>query len=205
MRLWVIRHCETDFNREKRCQGTSDIPLNDKGRRQAEAVADYMRHFNLDAVYSSPSLRAVQTAQAFAIPAGIAITKEAGLMELNQGIFEGCNMEEMMRIHPEVLQQWISNPADTKLPEGESMRELETRVWQVVENIAKNHSTTANIAIVSHNLAISTIICKILGLNLNMFRKFRISPGGISVADFTKLGPVLVSLNITSHLINIED
>lgn len=164
-----------------------------------------MRRFNLDAVYSSPSLRAVQTAEAFAIPAGLPIKRENSLMELNQGVFEGCNMEDMMRLHPEVLQQWLSNPADTKLPEGESMRELEARVWKVVENIAETYPSSAHVALVSHNLAISTLICKILGLDLNMFRKFRILPGGISIVDFTKLGAVLISLNETSHLIGIED
>lgn len=205
MKLWIIRHCETDFNREKRCQGTIDIPLSEKGLRQAEAVADYMRRFSLDAVYSSPSLRAVQTAQAFAVPLGLPIIKEVGLMELKQGIFEGCTMEDMMRLDPQVLQSWIKNPADTKLPEGENMRELESRTWEVVEKIRTTCDSQACIAMVSHNLAISTIICKILGLDLNMFRKFRISPGGISQVEFTKVGAVVVSLNETSHLTDIEE
>lgn len=200
MRLWLIRHGETDFNRERRCQGTSDLDLNETGVKQASAIARYMANISLTAVHSSPLKRAFQTAAAFAEPAGIEIKPEPGLMELDQGVFEGCKMEEMTRSHPDVIKDWIANPAETLLPGGESMRQLEKRAWEAILRISKSYPRDATIAAVSHNLAISTILCKVLSMDLNLFRKFRLSPAGLSRIDFTPLGPVLVSMNNTSHL-----
>lgn len=200
MRLWLIRHGETEWNRERRCQGTSDLDLNEFGRGQARAVALYMKNINLNAVHSSPLKRAYQTAIAFAEPAGLTINLETGLMELNQGDFEGAVMDDISKTHPQLLREWIMKPAETVMPGGESMRQLEQRAWATIMKISSSYSHDAKIAVVSHNLALTTIICKTLALDLNLFRRIRISPASISIVEFSQLGPVLVSMNNTSHL-----
>jgi len=200
MRLWLIRHGETEWNRERRCQGTSDLDLNETGHAQAQAIARFMAGIGLDAVHSSPLKRAYQTAIAFAAPAGLTINLETGLMELNQGDFEGALMDQISKTHPQLLRDWIRNPAETVMPGGESMRQLEHRAWAAILAISSSYSHDAKIAVVSHNLALTTILCKVLGLDLNLFRRIRISTASISIVDFTPLGAVLSSMNNTDHL-----
>lgn len=200
LRLWLIRHGETRYNKERRCQGVSDIELNDTGREQALAIAARMESVRLDAVHSSPSKRAVETARPCAENAGVEIKMEPGLMELDQGDFEGCKMDEIASMHPEILKDWIRNPADTVMPGGESMRQLQERAWSSIEGIANSYPGDTKVAAICHNLTLSTLMCKILELDLDRFRRFRLSQACISIVDFTALGPVLVTLNDTSHL-----
>ena len=80
------------------------------------------------------------------------------------------------------------------------MRQLEKRAWATILKITSSYPPDAKIAVLSHNLALSTILCKALGLDLNLFRRIRLSTAGVSIVDFTTLGPVLVSMNNTSHL-----
>jgi broad specificity phosphatase PhoE len=200
LRLWLIRHGETEWNREGRCQGKSDLDLNETGLAQAKAIGLRFEKVPLVAVHSSPLKRAYKTAQFLAKIAAVEIKLEPGLMELDQGDFEGCVMEEVSRTHSEIIKEWIKNPADMVLPGGESMRQLEQRALASVLKISSFYPKDAQVAAVSHNLALCTILCNVLGIGLDHFRRIRLSPAGVSAVDFTPLGPVLVSMNSTYHL-----
>ena len=101
--------------------------------------------------------------------------------------------------HPEFILKWTTDAASARLPGGESLPELQERVWDVVQRIlADNHS--GSVVIVSHFFALLSIICKVLGLGLSEFRRFGISVASISMLEFNAGKVRLHSFNDTCHL-----
>jgi len=198
MKLFLIRHGQTLWNVEERCQGFSDIELDEVGIRQAQAIARALRPEPLEAVYSSPLRRALVTAQYVAAPHGLEVVTDAGLMEINQGEFEGLTMPEL-RKHGEFLREWFLRPATLRIPGGESMAEVQDRAWAAVERMWQAHPNGV-VAAVGHNLANITILCRAVGLALNDFRRLRQSVASISSIEMTEQGCTLTSLNQEYHL-----
>lgn len=202
-RVYLVRHGETVWNREKRTQGWTDIELNAHGRRQAEAIAQALHATPLRAVYASTLRRAIATAQAVAARHGLAVLTDPDLRELNQGAMDGLTTEEMLRDFAAVLDEWRICPGPLKLPEGESMAELQERAWTAVGRIVAGHPGEV-VAVVSHNLAIITILSRLLGLDLNNFRRLRQDVAAINVLEFGPSGPAIIRLNDVSHLSSLE-
>ena len=96
MKLYIIRHGQTDWNVEGKIQGRQDIPLNDMGRRQARALADGMKSRPVASVYSSPQKRAMETAEAIAGPLGLTVKAVPQLMEIGYGDWEGRSAEDIL-------------------------------------------------------------------------------------------------------------
>jgi broad specificity phosphatase PhoE len=199
LRLLLVRHGETIWNHQRRCQGFSDIPLSAAGEEQAKNLARALKPVPLDAVISSDLVRAKRTAEFIAEPHQIMIKTDARFRELNQGQLEGKNITEMLADHPALLKQWMENPADTVMPEGESLSKLQARASSAINEIAANYPDHT-VAVVSHNLCILTIVCKIINLNLNDFRRLRIDNASVSEIEFSSRGPILNRINDIHHL-----
>lgn len=100
MRFFFIRHGETNWNKEKRLQGKSDIPLNDTGRAQAKAAANDFSQQNIDYIISSPLLRAKETAQILNQHLSATIVYDDRLIERDHGIIEGMSEEDIKTRNP---------------------------------------------------------------------------------------------------------
>lgn len=200
MKIYLIRHGETAWNLERRCQGFSDIELNLKGLEQAKKIANSLKNKTVTAVYSSPLKRARQTAEAIATLHGLEIILEDGLKEINQGIFEGVVYEELRKNYKDILQKWFDDPCNLQIPEGESLKVVQERAWKCMEKIIGSHEKGETLVIVSHNLTILTIICRLLNLDLKHFRRLRKDVAAKTLIEVTQHHPVLVELNDTSHL-----
>ncbi len=203
MLLYLIRHGETDWNIEQRCQGFSDIPLNEKGRQQAEAIARNLSGTEIGAIYSSTLSRAHGTALIIAKYHDAPVQTTHALRELNQGDFEGLALKELFGNHADFLAEWLRNPADLRVPGGESLREVQARAWAKCEEIINKHSD-GNIVIVGHNLCNLTILCKIMKMDLSDFRRIHLDVASINIIEFGGRWPhpVVIRLNDTSHLRN---
>jgi broad specificity phosphatase PhoE len=201
MILHLIRHSETEWNVEQRCQGFSDSPLTDTGRRQVEATARHMAGIKVETVYSSTLGRAHSMACAIADYHKVPVRKLDAFRELNQGEFEGLMLTELVDNHPDFLQQWLLDPADAKIPGGESMREVQQRAWSALEKIVKEHDD-GNVVVVSHNLCIMALLCRIMKVELANFRRIRQDVAAINTVEFGGRWPhpVVVRLNDTCHL-----
>lgn len=199
MRLILVRHGETAFNRDRRVQGLSDICLTEAGERQARAVAHRLQLEPVDAFYCSPLERALATARVIAAAHNLPIIVEEGLQEMDIGEMEGLTGEEMWAQHPELLRCWAEDPASVRMPGGETLDELQERAWTAVEKILGNHQGQTVVA-VSHNFAIQTIVCRALGLSLANFHRLRLDLCGLSIIEFGRRGPALVTYNDTCHL-----
>ena len=197
MELILIRHGETIWNKEGRVQGLSDIELSDVGLNQAHKLALSMQDINIKAIYSSPLKRAYQTAHIINEIHNAPIYLEPGLMEMDQGDFEGLTFKEIKACEKDFLQQWIQDPAAVTMPNGESLAGLQNRAWSVVANIIDK---TENALIVSHNFTIAAILCKIQNISLSQFRKVCVGTASKTVVSFHNGSASVDVLNDRTHL-----
>ena len=159
----LIRHGQTEWNKERRFLGRTDIPLNETGHFQAAQLAGSLCNIPISAIYSSPLLRAWGTAQAIATDRGLEPIVVDGLTELNQGDLEGLYGADLKRDFPDFYREWINDPTDVRIPGGETLAECTRRAVDSFFTVVSRHQPGNPIAIVSHKVAISGIICEALG------------------------------------------
>lgn len=200
MRLILARHGETESNRERLALGREDVPLNDKGRLQAAALARSLGGLPIVAVYSSPLARAFDTARAVADPYGLEVQVEDRLIEMDIGEMEGLTPKDLQAQHGDFIRRWFTAEAATvAMPGGENLQQVQDRAWAAVESLRETHPEDTVIA-VSHNFVIRAIACHALRLPLAEFRRFRLDLGAKAVLDVQTDRVVLVELNDTCHL-----
>jgi probable phosphoglycerate mutase len=200
-RLIFVRHGETDSNVEGRSQGRRDVPLNDLGRRQAEALGMRLAPLDLSAIVSSRSTRAHDTALAIGRIAGLEVQLDDRLGEVHQGDLDGMIGDEMRERHPEFMRRWRDDdPADLRIPGGETLREAQARMIEAVSDAI--HATRGGaVVFVSHNLALRAFYCHALGVPLAAYRRLRHDVAALSVVDSNDDGTLhVVNLNEHCHL-----
>ena len=116
MNLYLVRHGETEWNREGRAQGRADVPLNEAGIAQSQALAANFASLNVAAVMSSSSRRAVRTAEAIAVPHGLEVTPKDDLLELNFGGLDGAPLRDMREMFPDFFEHWTRDPRHRAVP-----------------------------------------------------------------------------------------
>ena len=197
MKLILVRHGETLANRENRVQGTTDVKLSDYGRMQAEKLAESLKSEPIERIVSSPLKRAYETARAISKFHGVMIEADRDLQEMNHGDFENLTIQELREKHTSILRQWESDPASIVMPNGESLHDLQRRAWDAIEGITKS---ARNAIVVTHNMTIRTILCKIQDLDMLHIRKMHIDLASKTFVEFRFGKGAIVVLNDTSHL-----
>lgn len=199
MRLLLVRHGETAHNAGGITLGRADIPLNELGRLQAQAVARAIRG-PIAAVYSSPLSRAFDTATAIARTIdGVSVRHAEPLIEMDVGKVEHLAHDELRERHGDFLRAWTITPGTARMPGGEALYEVQERAWSWVDQARETHTANTIVA-VSHNFVILTIACRVLELPLDDFRRLKTSVGGISSIEFGDRGATLVHWNETAHV-----
>ena len=148
MKLYIIRHGQTDWNIAKKIQGRQDIPLNERGRYQAGCLKKAMEDRPVTAVFSSPQIRAMETAKAVASSSGSVVIPVKDLMEINYGSWEGKTEEELLQEDRALYEAWWSHPAETAPPGGESISQVNERCQKAWKEIKPQ--LTGDAAIVAH-------------------------------------------------------
>jgi broad specificity phosphatase PhoE len=144
-----VRHGLTEWNASHRFQGQTDVPLNDRGRMQARAVARALRSESIDAVYSSDLSRALETARMVAKPHKIDVVTEARLREFDFGTWEGLTWDEIVATRPHLRDQQTT-AARRYTPEGgESFEAVRERVASFFDEL-ETRGAQGRIAIVTH-------------------------------------------------------
>ena len=161
MKLYIIRHGQTDWNIAKKSQGRQYIPLNERGHFQAQCLGKAMENRPITAVFSSPQIRAMETAIAVASPAGVPVIPVRDLMEINYGVWEGKTEEELLRDDRALYEAWWSHPAETAPPEGESINQVNERCRQAWKEIKPQ--LTGDAAIVAHGGLLAHFMEQLLG------------------------------------------
>jgi probable phosphoglycerate mutase len=151
--LLLARHGETDWNRELRIQGSSDIELNELGRRQAQALAQELTDVDLDAIYASDLSRARATAEAVAATHGLEVKLDSRLRERSFGSWEGLTRDDLDAMPP------------GSHHDGETDEEVRERMLAAVQEIAAAHPGE-EVLIVSHGGALNTLWHHALGVRV---------------------------------------
>ena len=182
IKIVLVRHGETDWNLTGRFQGRSDVPLNQKGKEQANALALALRGESLAAIYCSPLVRAKETAHLIkAYHPSIPLHEEEGLVEMNLGEFEGIEGPRWAEKYADFREAWRDNPASVTMPGGESLQEVQARAMAALERISKAHPPDCTLLVCSHNFVILTILCHALEIPLDRFRELKQGTAAMNV------------------------
>lgn len=165
-RLILVRHGETDWNRDGRFQGQADPPMNAAGREQARLLARQFRGRPVEAVYSSDLQRAAETARLVAEMLRLPVVLDPRLREIRLGAWEGRLVEEIIRQFPAEWEARQSDPLRSRAPLGESVEEVAARVWQAADEIAARHPH-GPVLVVAHGVSLATLRCRARRIALN--------------------------------------
>lgn len=178
LELILVRHGETANQVTNKYIGVTDIPLGERGKRQALSLARTFAREKLDAVYTSPLLRAKDTAAPIAKKLFIDAEIVGELCDRNYGIWEGMTMEEIQDKFPEEHAAWYQNWPEYEIPQGESELQVYERNAEALRKILANHEK-GKILIVTHHACIRNILSLLFGLNVDGGWHFQVNHAGI--------------------------
>ena len=190
----MVRHGQTTWNKSGRFQGQNQVSLNVEGVQQAHSAARKLNSLNAKFLYSSPLPRAMETAGIIGSYCNLPTIQSGRLMELNLGELDGITSGEMKKEYPDTYKLWRSDPSKVKMPNGESLVELQNRMWSQVMALGLRHHEDEIIA-VSHNFAISATLCRMLNIPLSNFHRIGIDLGSISTIEKMDDNWRIISLN----------
>ncbi|HVA69080.1 MAG TPA: histidine phosphatase family protein [Candidatus Binataceae bacterium] len=186
----LMRHGETAWNRQGRVMGRSAIDLDDSGRAQVAATAEFIRTIAPDLIVTSPLVRARQSADivAEALGGGIPVIEEPKIAEVLYGRWEGMTYHELIQ-DPEYV-RYRDEPVTSATPGGETIIQVQARgVEAVMRRLEENRGR--RILFVSHGDIIRTVLCHFMGLELHHFRRVRVDNAALSAVqvsgDFAEL------------------
>ena len=195
--IFIARHGETVWHAENRYAGVSDIPLTEHGLEQARALAAWAKDASLDAVYSSPLIRATTTAGPAAEAANVQLSIDARLIEIDWGRGEGLTRDEMAVAFPAAYEAFLANPASSPLPGGESGRAAIKRAMPALEDTAAHHAR-GRVLVVGHSTLTRLIIATVTGMDLERYRSTMPHVGNctLTILRFSPTGTALLGFNL---------
>ncbi len=176
--LYLIRHGETDWNVAKKVMGRTDIPLNSRGETQAKSLAEIMKNLKIDAIYTSPQLRAKQTAEAIAQDANLTINVEPALAEVDFPKWIGLTWDDL-HLDPD-YKRFHEGLGIGNEEKYETRHEIRTRTGRFVDLLIQQNPRK-NFALVSHADPIRAILNHVLAMPMEEFRRFRVAHAGLTV------------------------
>jgi len=201
-KLILARHGETVWNVEKIYRGRADVNLDEVGIKQAELLGKYLSNWKLEAIYSSPLKRALDTANIVARYQKIGVHVAEGLIDFDYGEWQSLPEEEAKRLYPTLHNEWHNNPHKVKMPGGESLEDVRKRAVAIVNDVLPKYQ--GSILLVSHRVVNKVLICSLLGLDNSHFWNINLDVGGITIFNYVDGRFVLTRHNDTSHLKELQ-
>jgi broad specificity phosphatase PhoE len=204
MRLILVRHGETDYNRDGLALGQADAPLNETGLRQAAALEFALASEKIAVIYASPLRRTMATAEAIASPHGLSVTADERLIEMDIGELEGMTGAEMVKQHPDLMENWGGAKGPTYRMPGSEDRfvDVQARARAAIEEMLAGHPDETVVA-VTHNFVILGTLAWLIGIQLADFRRLRQSVAAISRLELRPGHAQVITLNDTCHLAGV--
>lgn len=189
-RFLLVRHALTDMVGHRLSGRMTGVHLSAEGVGQSERLARRLQTERIEAIYSSPLERALETAAPLNMPLQVC----AAATELDFGEWTGRRIDELA--DDPVWQRFNSHRASTRIPGGETMAEAQTRMVNELESLRAKHEGET-VAMVSHADVIRAVVLHALEMRLDLFWRIEISPASVSVLELNDWGPKLLALNIT--------
>jgi broad specificity phosphatase PhoE len=199
LRLLLVRHAETEWNRAGRYQGCIDTRLSPIGREQARLLAQRLMSIQVDAVYTSPLARAVETAEAIAHSHGLPIVQDPAFSEICHGEWEGLTVEEVEARFPDQVIMRRVHPERVTMPNGESLAQVRDRALQGLARVEANH-TEGRVCIIMHDAPLKMLLLHVMGLGPESFWRLAMASTGLSTVKVQQLRRLIHSINDVSHL-----
>lgn len=195
--LLLVRHGETPTTGQVLPGRAPGLHLSERGRAQAERVAERLDGLSIDAVYSSPLERTCETAEPTTARTGLELRTEAGLIECDFGEWTGAALSELAGLpHWQTVQH---NPSAFRFPNGESFIQMQARIVGALGVLGAAHAGGVVVCF-SHADPIKAAVAHALGTHLDLFQRIVISPGSVSAISYTDgQGPSVLMVNSTSE------
>jgi broad specificity phosphatase PhoE len=183
--LYLIRHGESEWNRQSRIQGYLDSDLSELGRKQARRIGKRLARENIQQAVTSNATRAADTCwiaiKEFDKP--VPVHETAGLREINLGVWEGVKASELRRKTPEAVELWLRRPSRVRIEGGERLSTFRTRVRKEMNRVLEAHNGK-NLAVFTHGGVICSYLTSLLGMKLDDIWRFKIGNGSITKVIF---------------------
>jgi alpha-ribazole phosphatase len=196
MRLLLVRHGETEHNREWRYQGRTDLELNQAGRQQAERLRQRLSREPIDVIYASNLKRAAETADIIAQGRGLRVEFRENLAEIDFGRFEGLTHAEIVERYPD----WPPGDYDFTAYGGESLEQLSQRLGAFEKDLRNHNPADDNILVIAHAGSLRVLLCRLLGIAIEKWWRFRLAPASLTIIEDVERESVLTLFNDVSHL-----
>lgn len=200
--LILLRHGETDWNRELRFQGHVDVALNSIGLEQARRLAARLAGETAHGLYASDLLRAQQTAMPVAEQLGLAAVSEPQLREQSFGCVDGMRVDDIKAQHPQAWEGWLRFEEDFCMPEGETTRQFHARVMEAVNRISAAHPNKT-LVVVTHGGVLDMIYRTARSLGLSGPRQSDIPNAGLNRVRVREGGIDILAWADVAHLADL--
>jgi len=203
LRLFTIRHGETEFARDRRFAGARDVPLTPRGRRQCEAAARALSGAFVGAVYASPLARARDSAVVIAAPYKLDVRVEPAFREMAFGDWEGLTRAEVAVRSPREAEAWAATPHLVQPPGGERLEDVAVRVAAGLAALTDEHAGQT-VVLVSHAIVTRLVVLAALGLGPDRLWSVDASPAGITEVEYVDGWTTVHRMNTLIHLDAME-
>ncbi len=187
MKLYFIRHGQTDWNLKGMIQGSIDTELNETGIKQAEELCSKIisSGIRFSKIYTSRQKRALKTAQIISNAVSVEYIPIDGLEEVNLGDWEGLSWKQVEERYPADYEDWYNNRRYTKVHNGESYQDMLERVLKALNIIIENNNE--DVAIVTHNAVIMCLQCYVTDTPFEKMGRFKAGNANITIIDSSSL------------------
>jgi broad specificity phosphatase PhoE len=201
-RIYLLRHGATASNRvvPYRLQGRrSDEPLDELGIDQARRAADILANVAIDAVYTSPLIRACETATIVGQSHGLVPISIPELTEAELGRWEGLTWEQARVRDPDLHEKFMAETGTVPYPGGESFLDVQRRTSPAMSELAGRHPG-GKLIVVGHNVVNRAYLAGVLGIPIARARAIRQANCGVNIIEYEDAVPVVICLNACLHL-----
>jgi broad specificity phosphatase PhoE len=198
--IHLIRHGVTASNVQRVYMGRSDESISTEGRWQARQLARRLQRLDLEAIYSSPLRRALETAEIVARPHRHPVRVDADIVEIDLSRWQGRPFEEIATADPVAWETWCRDPSRLALPGIETFESLAERVRRFLNRLRKDHYAGGAVAVVSHDGVIRMAVMEALALSWSHYRSLPLDNTSITTVEVGGPHPHLRRFNDVGHL-----
>ena len=197
--IWLVRHGQTELNKARRYQGSSNSPLTPFGARQAQALALRLRRVPFRVAVVSPCLRAQATAEAIAGDRELQFVEDARWAETDHGRWEGLTYAEVRARFPREAVERFADPLAGRASGGESLAEVAQRVAEGWLALLRQHPG-GRVLVVTHATPIQLVLCMLAGMPPALHWRWRVDLGSLTALDVYSGGPIVRMVNEVPRL-----
>ncbi len=188
-RLYLIRHGQTDLNRDARFRGLSDVPLNEQGKREAAGAGRLLESSRVERVYTSPVRRAAETAAAIACAIRGTVEVDDDFTDIDYGQWQGLTVDEVRaRFGEAQLRSWRKDPCSFTFPGGDSIASVRGRLEPALLGAVTGAEAGSEVAVVSHLAVLKICFVVLMGLDMGYFWKVGLDNGAVSAFGYSEAG-----------------